>query len=313
MHARSLAHSHVTEALEEAAEGLVSELTAAHKNGGSSGAGFGGGGATPLNNSAAGGSFANGGGGGLYSSGSGDGVQGGQGAPAPGLCASPAALCRAAAVALVSPVLEDSGGHSALEALARAVRGWPEAQREVLLRLLRAWGARDMRRAVATCQQYITLTLYTQMSITPGVEAVTALLGLLHEACEESGAVPFAEFYNGAINAEDFNVQEDFRRWKSPQRYGFSFCQHPFVYDPASKARVLQLENQIAQFQQFESSMMQAMLGGASSPFLVLRVRRGPHLLRDTLLQINRAKDKADLRKPLKVRAARVTPDSLSF
>jgi hypothetical protein len=42
-----------------------------------------------------------------------------------------------------------------------------------------------------------------------------------------------------------------------PQRYGFSFCQHPFVYDPASKARVLQLENQIAQFQQFESSMMQ--------------------------------------------------------
>ncbi|KAI8470880.1 MAG: hypothetical protein J3K34DRAFT_451731 [Monoraphidium minutum] len=43
------------------------------------------------------------------------------------------------------------------------------------------------------------------------------------------------------------------------------------------------------------------MLGGPSVPFLVLRVRRGPHLLRDTLLQINRAKDKADLRKPLKV------------
>jgi hypothetical protein len=34
------------------------------------------------------------------------------------------------------------------------------------------------------------------------------------------GAVPFAEFYNGAINAEDFNVQEDFRRWKSVRLTG---------------------------------------------------------------------------------------------
>lgn len=42
-------------------------------------------------------------------------------------------------------------------------------------------------RAVATCQQYITLTLYTEMAITPGVEAVTALLGMLSEACEKSG------------------------------------------------------------------------------------------------------------------------------
>jgi hypothetical protein len=33
------------------------------------------------------------------------------------------------------------------------------------------------------------------------------------------------------------------------------------VYDPATKARVLQLENQIAQYQQFENSVMQ--VGGA--------------------------------------------------
>jgi hypothetical protein len=46
-----------------------------------------------------------------------------------------------------------------------------------------------------------------------------------------------------------------------PQRYPFSFCRHAFVYDPASKARVLQLENQITQYQQFESSMMQARSG----------------------------------------------------
>ena len=33
----------------------------------------------------------------------------------------------------------------------------------------------------------------------------------------------------------------DYRRWKQPERYDFSFCKYPFVYDPASKARILQL------------------------------------------------------------------------
>jgi len=40
---------------------------------------------------------------------------------------------------------------------------------------------------VSTCQQFITLSLYTHMSITSGVEAVTGLLGLLSQACEASG------------------------------------------------------------------------------------------------------------------------------
>lgn len=27
--------------------------------------------------------------------------------------------------------------------------------------------------------------------------------------------VPYEEFYNDAVNNEDFNLKEDFRRWKS--------------------------------------------------------------------------------------------------
>jgi hypothetical protein len=46
-------------------------------------------------------------------------------------------------------------------------------------------------------------------------------------------------------------------------------------------------------------------MGGAreSCPFLLLRVRRGAYLLRDTLMQINNAKNNGSLKKPLKVSA----------
>ncbi len=50
-----------------------------------------------------------------------------------------------------------------------------------------------------------------------------------------------------------------------------------------------QYENTMEQFQEFESSMWAAMMGtpGAGAcPYLVLRVRRGSDLLRDTLVQV---------------------------
>lgn len=46
---------------------------------------------------------------------------------------------------------------------------------------------------------------------------------------------------------------------------------------------------------------VQAFMGGTMCPFLVLKVRRGPYLLSDTLLQINGAKNDGSLKKPLKV------------
>jgi len=44
----------------------------------------------------------------------------------------------------------------------------------------------------------------------------------------------------------------------------------------------------MAQVAAFEHSMIAAMLGGpgAACPYLVLRVRRGQHLLQDTLVQV---------------------------
>jgi hypothetical protein len=37
----------------------------------------------------------------------------------------------------------------------------------------------------------------------------------------------------------------------------FSFCNYSFVYDPASKARIMQLENACAQYEEFQSSVLQ--------------------------------------------------------
>lgn len=36
----------------------------------------------------------------------------------------------------------------------------------------------------------------------------------------------------------------------------FSFCAHPWIYDPASKARIMQLESQMQQLEAFERSVL---------------------------------------------------------
>ncbi|KAG2439072.1 hypothetical protein HYH02_006599 [Chlamydomonas schloesseri] len=140
-----------------------------------------------------------------------------------------------------------------------------------------------------------------------------------------------AAFYNDAINHEDFNLKEDFRKWKHPHKYDFCFCKFPFMYDPGSKARLLQMENQMSQVNELHSALFRGLFGGPGGggggpggglgsglvggvgggglgtmpdmcPFLVLRVRRGPYLVQDTLIQIHRAKETDSLRKPLKVK-----------
>eukprot|EP00877_Chromochloris_zofingiensis_P010517 jgi/Chrzof1/5719/Cz16g12280.t1 len=219
----------------------------------------------------------------------------GRDAPNPG-------LPRQVAVLLTNPLLEDIEYLQHTARLAKClVTLRPKLQKE-LMAMFASWTARDMHRVIIMLQQFITLTLYNEQAITEPVENATKLLGLLSMANEQSGAVELSEFYNDAVNNEDFNVKEDFRRWKNPSNYRFSFCHYPFVYDPASKARILQLENMMAQYQEFGNSIRRAMMGGNACPYLILKVRRGPYLLQDTLVQINRAKDNDSLRKSLKVK-----------
>ena len=63
--------------------------------------------------------------------------------------------------------------------------------------------------------------------------------------------------------------------WRAqPFKADFAFCNHCYVYDPASKARILQMENQMAQFNELQGalfrwgmciSMMGVCLGGHCS------------------------------------------------
>jgi hypothetical protein len=89
--------------------------------------------------------------------------------------------------------------------------------------------------------------------------------------------VEYTEFYNDAVNADEFNLKEDYYRWKQPERYTFSFCLHPFIYDPAAKSRILQLESGNKMSHEFEDAVLRSIFIGATCPYLVLKVRALPH------------------------------------
>jgi len=168
---------------------------------------------------------------------------------------------------------------------------------------------RQMEQMVAICQQFLTVRLCHTQRIDDAVIAATRVLGQLYAANEaatlagrrasKADAFDYRRFYNDAINLE-VNLKEDYRRWKSA-RGEFSFCDHPFVLEPASKSRVLMYDATAQMTHEFEGAILRSLFVGATSPYLVVKVRRS-HLISDTLLQMGLHKD--DLKKPLKVQFA---------
>ena len=165
-----------------------------------------------------------------------------------------------------------------------------------------------MEQMVAVCQQFLTVRLCHTQRIDDAVIAATRVLGQLYAANEEAveagrrglhDRLDYRKFYNDAINQE-VNLKEDYRRWKS-QRGEFSFCDHPFVLEPSSKSRVLMYDATAQMTHEFEGAILRSLFVGATSPYLVVKVRRS-HLISDTLLQMGLRKD--DLKKPLKVQFA---------
>ncbi|GBG90038.1 hypothetical protein CBR_g50131 [Chara braunii] len=158
--------------------------------------------------------------------------------------------------------------------------------------------AGEFEHMVAVIQQFITIHLYKALQIDEPVEMATKVLALLDSANERSRIAKHAIFYNDAVNNDEFNIKEDFRRFKHPERYTFSFCKYPFIYDPSSKSLLLQMESQELMNEEFEGAILQSIFVEATCPYLVLTVRRS-HLVQDTLEQIQ---DSIDLKKKLKVK-----------
>ena len=166
----------------------------------------------------------------------------------------------------------------------------------------------QLEQIVLVVQQFLTVRLCHTMRIDDAVIAGTRVLGQLYAANElatdqgrraAEDRLDYRRFYNDAVNQE-VNLKEDYRRWKAG-RGEFSFCDHPFVLEPASKSRVLMYDATAQMTHEFEGAILRSLFVGATSPYLVVKVRRS-HLIHDTLLQMGMRKD--DLKKPLKVQFA---------
>ena len=73
--------------------------------------------------------------------------------------------------------------------------------------------------------------------------------------------------------------QEDYWRWKNPEKYQFAFCEYAFIYDPAAKSKILQLESTHKMSSEFEDAVLRSIFIGATCPYLMLKVAR-PRLRR---------------------------------
>ncbi|KAK9830367.1 hypothetical protein WJX72_011319 [[Myrmecia] bisecta] len=221
-----------------------------------------------------------------------------------GSAVSPEHRMRAALIMLQLPFLDDPEHHGLFSMISETLSALPSSSRDEVVRVFSRLDARGMESLVEKTQQFITIHLYEEQMIDEEIEDAVKLLDLAYRANKTSKAIGFVDFYNDAVNHEDFNLREDYMRWKHPGRYKFSFCAYPFIFDPATKSQILQLENTKEQFEEFHEAMIRQLLSGhglGACPYLILKVRRSPYLVHDTLLQIQGAAARDALKKPLKV------------
>lgn len=99
-------------------------------------------------------------------------------------------------------------------------------------------GPNGLERQVNVVQQFITVRLYAEQKIDKFVVYATKYLGLVFEANkQQDDKLPNSAFYNDGINNE-LDIRHDWVRWRKKQPGDFSFCDHPYILDPASKSKV---------------------------------------------------------------------------
>eukprot|EP00286_Rhodomonas_abbreviata_P003077 CAMPEP_0181344412 /NCGR_PEP_ID=MMETSP1101-20121128/32159_1 /TAXON_ID=46948 /ORGANISM="Rhodomonas abbreviata, Strain Caron Lab Isolate" /LENGTH=631 /DNA_ID=CAMNT_0023456213 /DNA_START=77 /DNA_END=1970 /DNA_ORIENTATION=+ len=196
--------------------------------------------------------------------------------------------------------MEPEYHNSIFKRLCLALNALPQAHRDTIQEWLTECPAEMFRECIVAFQQFITIYVNEYRCIDDHVASATKVLGLLHRSNMGRQRVCYKEFYNDAIN-ELVDFTEDFARWKDTQRCSFSFCAHPFVLDPGTKSKLLQLDANNQMRSQIRGALFRSIFGGSECPYLILKVRRD-NLIRDTLLQISALQHQhEDLKKPLKV------------
>lgn len=217
-----------------------------------------------------------------------------------------ALLLQAISIILLNPwVDDDQTGRRLLVKVMGLVGLWPPYLRQWMVSELAQWSSDQIQRLIIAVEQHMTITYFENDSrIDSATNQAVKFLSIISEANDQSKAVPYSLFYLDIINSEDFDVKRDYVNWKRPGLLtdsDFSFCQYPFVYDPATKSDILAFENTGEMREQFHDAIFDSFFSGGACPYLVLRVRRSPYLVNDTLLQIQNASANNTLKRPLKV------------
>jgi len=206
-------------------------------------------------------------------------------------------------IVLLFPGLMEPEYHNTIfKKLCSAINSLSQEQRDMIKHWMRECPASMFRETIVAFQQFITIYVNEYRCIDDHVASATKVLGILWGTNQLANPklVSFKEFYNDAIN-ELVDFTEDFARWKDTQRCSFSFCAHPYVLDPGTKSKLLQLDANNQMRSQIRGALFRSIFGGSECPYLILKVRR-EHLIRDTLLQISACQhQQEDLKKPLKV------------
>lgn len=217
-----------------------------------------------------------------------------------------ALLLRAVSIILLNPWVDDDQiGRRLLVKMMDLVSLWPAPLRQRLVSECAQWSSDQIQRLIIAVEQHLTIMYFENDNrIDASTHQAVKFLSIVSEANDQSKAVPYTRFYLDIINSEDFDVKRDYVSWKRPGLLtdsDFSFCQYPFVYDPATKSDILSFENTGEMREQFHDAIFESFFTGGSCPYLVLRVRRSPYLVNDTLLQIQNASANNTLKRPLKV------------
>ncbi|KAJ1977816.1 hypothetical protein H4R35_002144 [Dimargaris xerosporica] len=154
-------------------------------------------------------------------------------------------------------------------------------------------------------QQYISTRIHAvkanKAALAPNMDEhiikVTKCMAILYDLNEKRQLLPFTDFYNETLN-ENLEIKDDFPKFKSKE--GFSFCNYPFILNPAMKSDILKIENVINMRQELQDAFFRALFMGVNSPYLVLEIRRS-HIVRDAMCQLTN-KTSNERRKQLKVR-----------
>ena len=166
--------------------------------------------------------------------------------------------------------------HRLLVKMMDLVSLWPAPLRQRLVSECAQWSSDQIQRLIIAVEQHLTIMYFENDNrIDASTHQAVKFLSIVSEANDQSKAVPYTRFYLDIINSEDFDVKRDYVSWKRPGLLtdsDFSFCQYPFVYDPATKSDILSFENTGEMREQFHDAIFESFFTGGSCPYLVLRV-----------------------------------------